>query len=315
MVIKNCILALLLLSNLQYIECVNFMFATQCFGLNNKPQFRARLSMCSKEYQRFQWGLFEKSFNGKWYSPHTYIYNTNSSLMDILPKTKYELTFYPNRTCIWNGTGLRFSDSKVLYLNESNLNNHGMVFLFPGCGGHALRYFDKSLNNSNKLMPIEVNFFHNNTRSMIIIYYKVSNKSIVLDSIQITPFRNLRETKTYPTISSAPILKSPEDVVEHLLNNNWFGERLFYEAGKQYFNKIILNAFNLFPYLSADKNLVKATFEDGLVMVVPKVLPIERHFKLVFGAMMNKKLYKQLIINYNIDGNLTRWTYDTYTIP
>ena len=312
MVVKNYIFIAVLLSNLWDIYGINLMFST-CFGANNY-KYRAKLSMCSKEYQRFQWGLFEKSFNGKWYSPYTYVYNANSEIINILPKTKYELTFYPNRTCIWNGTGLRFSDDKILYYNESNLNSRGMVFLFPGCGGHASRYFDKTLNDSNKLIPIEVNFFHNNTRSMIVIYYKACNKSIVLDSIQVTPFRNLREIKSYPTISSAPILKSVEDVVQHLLNNNWYGERLFYEVGKQYFNKMILNAFNLFPYLLSDKNLVKATFDDGLVMVVPRVLPIERHFKLVFGAMMNKKLYKQLIINYNIDGNLTRWTYDTYTL-
>jgi hypothetical protein len=313
MVYKNYILILILLSNIWNIYGIKFMFSTY-FGKNNY-KYRVKLSICPKEYQRFQWKLFEKSFNGTWCSPYTYIYNTNSEITNILPKTKHELTFYPNRTCSLNGSGLRFSENKVLYYNESNFNKYDMMFLFPECGGHSSRYFDKSLNNSNKLMPIEVNFFHNNIRSMIVIYYKACNKSIVLDSIQVTPFRNLRENKTYPTISSAPILYSVNDVVQHLLNNNWYGERLFYDTGKQYFNKMILNAFNLFPYLSPDKNLVKATFEDGLIIIVPKVLPIERHFKLVFGAMMNKKLYKQLIINYNIDGNLTRWLYDTYTLP
>ena len=99
-----------------------------------------------------------------------------------------------------------------------------------------------------------------------------------------------------------------------LLNSELQGERYTYEPGRQYFNTLLLDHFNIFPYLSANKNLVKATFDDGLLMVVPKILPIDRHFSLLFGAMMNNNLYKQLIINYNIDGNLTKWTYDIYNL-
>ena len=291
-------------------------FVSKCF-CGVKPRTYIKASMCSsvKDHGRFQWSLFEKSFNGKWTSPHTYVYNSDNTLIDVLPTTKYELTFYENRTCIWNGTGLRYTNgNKILYLNETNLNSHGMVFLFPGCGGHSYR----NLNPNKKpgtLLPIEVNFFNNNTRSMIIIYYKACNKSLELDSIQITPFRNLRNPNvSYSTFPLAPTQKSVEDIVSKMLDSVCHGERYSYEPGRPYFNTLLLDHFNIFPYLSANKNLVKATFDDGLVMVVPKVVPIERHFALLFGAMMNKTLYKQLVINYNIDGNLTKWTYDIYNI-
>ncbi len=307
-----------------------FMFVTDVFGIHllfsqsvgiNKIPLPLKIStsmceakqitkMSQKEYQKFQWNLFKNSFNAKWHSTQSYIYNSDNTIIDIIPKTKYELTFYQNNTCLWKGSGLRFTKGvKELYYNESNLNNNGMIFLFPGCGGHSYRYFNRSLEN--KIIPIEVNFFIEDIRSMIIVYYKVSNTSIMLDSIQITPFRNASKDKIN---NQFMYVQSVEDIVQKMMINNWYGERYSYTPDERNFNKMILNGFNLFPYLSSDKNLVKNTFEDGLVMVVPKIIPFGKHFKLLFGAMMSKNLYKQLIIDYNTDGNLTKWTYDNYIV-
>ena len=312
---KYSLITILFIFNIFNVYGIKFLGFSQCFGVKLKYLTKASMSSATREYQRFQWSLFEKSFNGKWCSPHTYVYDSNKQLIDLLPTTKYELTFYQNKTCLWNGTGLRYTpNNKLLFYNESTLNNHGMVFLFPGCGGNSYRHFDIN-KKEGSLLPIEVNFFNNNTRSMIIIYYKVGNKTISLDSIQVTPFRNLRNPNSYYSMYDTPsILKSVEHVVHKMSTDIWDGERFFYEPNKQYFNKICLNEFNLFPYLSCNKNLLKATFEDGLILIAPKIIPIEKHFSILFGAMMNDKLYKQLMINYDIDGNLTRWVYDIYNI-
>lgn len=266
------------------------------------------LKMSNKVYQNFQWNLFKKSFNGNWNAPYTYIYNSDKTLVNILYNTNYNLTFYDNNTCIWKGKGLRFTEGiKQLYYNQTNLNQNGMVFLFSNCGGHSYRYFDK--NKINKIIPIEVNFFHEGVRSMIIIYYIVNdNKKIELDSIQITPFRNNSEYKFIQSV------KEIDDIVFHMTNNKWYAERFYYGPNERSYNKQILQQFNIFPYLSNDKNLIKATFEDGLIMIVPKIIPNNEHFKLLFGSLIDNNLYKQLIINYDINGNLTKWVYDTYTL-
>lgn len=78
--------------------------------------------------------------------------------------------------------------------------------------------------------------------------------------------------------------------------------------------KLILNGFNLFPYLSCDKNLVKGTYEDGLITVIPKNLPDKIHFKLVFGCKHDNKVYKHLFVYYDIDGNLKKVIYDVFSM-
>ena len=312
MVINNCVVKLLLMVNILKMCSSNLLFS-QYLGMNHQ-RHSVRFSMCSKqEYKQLQWTLFEKSFAGKWCSPRTYVYDTDNKLIDIMPTIKNELTFYKNRTCLCTATDLQCGENKEAYYSENNLNKNGMVFMFPGCGGYSSTFLHKGVH---KFIPFEVNFFHNNTRSRIVVIYKVFKQNIILDSIQITPFRNLSNPNvTYYMNTIPPILTSVEDVVRKLMNNNWYGERFCYEFDKQSFNKILLKGFNVYPYLSLNKNLVKATFEDGLVMVVPKVIPTERHFCLLFGVLMNNNLYKQLLMNYNIDGNLTKWSYDTYLIP
>lgn len=310
MVSKNIINILLFF--VYIFPILSFQRIYNCFGIKESKSLLLRnkysnyIKMSKKEHQKFQWNLFKKSFNGNWISPYTYIYDTDKKLINILYNTQYNITFYENNTCLWKGSGLRFTEGiKELYYNETNLNENGMVFLFSNCGGHSYKNFNN--NNINKLIPIEVNFFDKEIRSMIIIYYKVNeNKNIELDCIQITPFRNNSHYKYIPFI------KKTDDIINHMSDNNWYGERYYYGYNDKSYNKQILQEFNIFPYLSTDNNLMKATFEDGLILIVPKIIPIGQHFKLLFGALMNNNLYKQLVINYDIHGNLTKWVYDVY---
>lgn len=220
-------------------------------------------------------GIFKETFSNKWKAPCSFIYNSNNVLTNIAtPK------------------------------NISYINNYSTVFLFPGCCGHSPRLLE---TNDNKIIPFEINFLEDNIRSEISIFYK----SGILYNVQITPFRD--NTNFYKHF--IPSLKSTEEVVNIMMNNQWNGIRKYQLPDtKENNNEIILNGFNLFPYFSGDKNLVKSCYEDGIVMVVPKIIPIGKNFKFVFGSMIDKKIYKQLFINYDIYGNLKKWTYDEFKL-
>lgn len=292
MITKNILIFLLFtLYNVSTIHGFSMRLVCQCFGFKSSKMCcnnQKYVKMSPNEYEGYHTKLFQKSFHDNWRSSYSYVYDSDNTLIGLLPVAKYQ--------------------NKEFFYNKSCVNSHMAEFIFPGCGGKTQRFFDNSI--PNKLIPIEVNFFQYNIRSLIILYYKVNeNHKIHLDSIQIVPFRNA----TGSTIGYVPPLKSFDQVIDSMYDS-WYGERTWYEPNEHSVSKRSLKTFNMFPYLSTNKNIIKQVYEDGLVIVVPKEIIAGEHFRMVFGAMVNISEYKQLIMNYNTHGNITRWTYDTYRL-
>lgn len=309
MITKNIFKYFLFLLSIFPTFCMKFLLFQSNFGVRSTKTYfkpimcneknKNYIRMSKKEHELYQWKIFKKSFEGNWHAPYSYLYDSNKILTDIIYNTNSKITIFNNNTCIINND----NNINQLYYYPNTLNINNTVFLFTDCAGKSCKSFNNSDRNT---FMMEINFFYKNIRSVIQIRYKSYNNNILLDSIYITPFRN----KLYSNTKYIKELSSIYDFI-NIMSDNIYGERFYYNPNKYTYDKMILSSFNLFPYLSTDNNIFKGCFEDGLVVIIPKKITLGEHFKLLFGAYRDNK-YKQLIINYDINGNLTNWIYDSY---
>jgi hypothetical protein len=265
-------------------------------------KYSSKPSICSHKDR--QWSLFEKSFSGKWFLSHTYVYNNSGTLNTIIYQNKtVEFAFLQNNSCILTSKDMKLrKDTRILKFSKNDLIFDGKSIILDGCASGRRCI-------SNKLLSFEINLFHNNiTRFMVIIYYQIFQTYIKLHSVQMNPFRNMNyQNYTLPTLSF-------KDICQKMLNNYWESQQYVYTSCDKTVYKLPINFFNLRPYSSYLQNATNCTFDNGIV-IVPKIIHNGEDFRLLLGVMMNDTVYKQVALYYDdIYSNITKCIYDTYII-
>lgn len=265
-------------------------------------QYSTKLSMCSHKDR--QWSLFEKSFNGKWFLPHTYVYNSYGALKSIIYQNKtVEFTFLQNNSCILTSKDMKLrKGTRILKFSKNDLNFDGKSIILDGCASGRGRI-------SDKLLSFEINLFQNNiTRFMVIIYYQIYQNYIKLHSVQINQFININyQNFTFSTLSF-------QDICRKMLNNYWESHKYVYTSCDKTVHELPINFFNLRPYSSYLQNAMNCTFDNG-IMIIPNTIQNSEHFRLLIGVMINDTVYKQVALYYDdIYSNITKCIYDIYIL-
>jgi hypothetical protein len=274
-----------------------------------------------------QWILFRQNFEGSWHAPYVYVYGRKSddgpldmeNHAQVLPATQLEVAFNDRDTGIWKGTGLRFPQGvSEVPISRMTYNLQGRIYIFPGAGGQGSRVMAAAHKSVGERFAQEVNFFHESSRCMIVAIYKVVQdaehgpKEAQLDSVQVTPFRKCANG---PKAGNARL--HVDELIQNLSQTDTVGTRLSFtpQTPLDTYAKQHLDAFDARPY--RDGNMVRSTFEDGLVISVPEKIPQNSRFNMTFGAMMHGNsgaAFKEITIHFDQNAEVSRWSFSEYRL-
>ena len=278
--------------------------------------FRIRQSLqVSMDTRSRQWDLFVHNFKGNWVGKTTwYDRDEVKNILDFdkaseIISSRYNIFFADSDSGTWEGSGLRYSNgTKVLPLSRATYNLQGTAWQFPGSGGLSSLTADHATNKSMH----EVYFFERDFGSMMLVIYNkdLGGKGrLILKSVGTLPFfrgqDQIHEYQPTPKRSLKEVLSTVA---------GWQGSRMslgpqapLSEAAAS------CGTFDPGPYLSAP---VTASFEAGLVLAVPEFIDASvGPFEMRFACLQTSSQLKQLVISFDAEGRLTRWTYDVYSAP
>lgn len=301
----------------------NYHYLPSMFSnkINNKPfSFSSRTKMLSRSIERdntiseYLWNIFKDTFTGTWSGTSKWydISNLEKPRL-IIPNAVYDISFKDNDNAVWKGKGLRFSDKEVI-INLKRGDKWDEKFLFPGgFGGQSLI---EGLSENIPKQFHELNFFDQKCRSMIIseyTYEKQSNDVLgKLSSIQITPFRDVKECKIGE--------RKKYETVDKLLDSlyGWEGERWSYSPSDKYIYSfeevkyLFPISFNGFEYKNKD---ICKVWEDNLICGLPIKIKKGEKSEFIYGCKVNDNCFKQLKIIRDENNIISSWTFDIYKKP
>lgn len=281
--------------------------------------------------QDMYWKLLKENFRGKWQGNTTWYIknqgNGNGGNLDhdtfiaqmkgatlpapaLIKKSQHHIYFLDAETGVWHGTGLRFTpeDEKVLPLNRETFTES--AFLFQGMGGQC-----NVDTNTNRFFA-ELNFFHERSRSMIIVMYCLDSACgrLLLDSICICPFR-CGLGCNFP-------LKPPQTEVRGSVNTLLLSLR-GKTCHKQWRNRT--NALNEanggelceYPTIAiqsfSDPERVVQLFDDDLVCSIPATIQPGGGCELYFACFHTPNYTQILTLTYDSKGKIEQYTLEKWS--
>ena len=271
-----------------------------------------------------QWELMKRNFLGKWqgtalwYESDVHGSFVASMKGEVLPPpslsipdTEYFIYSLDADTVIWHGKGLKFAPGgeKILNISRATTNASGRSFNIGGAGGQC------SVDFKSSSFGMEINFFHERSRSMIIVLYKPGSTSgkFFLDRICIVPFRcglgysfPLKPSQTAVRRSVSTLLAG---LSEKTCRMQWMSHsRALDETDGGEVQTMPTRSMLLFE--DSDSRLVQS-FDDDLVCSVPLEVTAEQHCELVFGCRHTDHLFQAVTIVYS-NGKLDRNVYEEW---
>ena len=230
----------------------------------------------------------------------------------IIEKSQYHIYFLDADTGVWHGTGLRFTPNseKVIPLSRKTHNESGTSFIFQGMGGQC------SVDTSSDVFAAELNFFYEQSRSMIIVMYSLDSTSgrLLLDSVGIASFRC--------GLGSDFPLKPPQSKVRGSVDNflqslqgkmcrrQWRSyTRALDETNGGELCEYPTNSIQLF----SDPERVVQLFDDDLVCSIPADIQAGGGCELVFGCFHTPKYAQMLTLTYDTNGKIERYTLEKWS--
>jgi len=293
----------ILFSLFSLITWAQSLFHTNCYRKIAYHLSSFKEPSFSGKYLDVQWNIHRQHFEGKWNgSVNWYNEKNNYSLPYLKTHNNYEIEFFDDNTGVY-----KKNNGKTMIISRNNYNNMGTAFMFPsdynygGAGGQCSRIINYYLSN-NDYFTNEINFLYEKMRSIIIFNYKYNNNKIRLQSIGIS---NLNYPDEYPVK-----LFQIDDINLFLyLINDWKG---YYSS----FNPFIplsskykrISKIDLSQFLMTSNRICRI-YPNNVIISIPKIIDDYKEFFICVGCLQSPFSYKQVIINYDLDGVLTSWDY------
>ena len=269
-----------------------------------------------------QWELFKHNFLGKWQGrglwydsdDHTsFVANLRSKELPppskIMPEMESSFYSLDADTVLFRGKGFRISPGGERKFSRTTFDELGHRFLIGQTGGQC------SVDFKSSSFGMEINFFHERSRSMIVVLYKPGSTSgkFFLDRICIAPFRcglgcsfPLKPLQTAVRRSVSTLLAG---LSEKTCRMQWMSHsHALDETDGGEVQTMPTRSMLLFE--DSDSRLVQS-FDDDLVCSVPLEVAADQDSKLVFGCRHTDHLFQAVTVSYS-NGKLDRNVYERW---
>ena len=284
-----------------------------------------------------QWDLMKENFCGKWQGDTSWykrdsedgndrltilqfaahLNSAPSEPTHLIKDSEYHIYMTDADNGIWHGKGLRFAagGEKKLYISRAKSSESKKSYEFPGHGAQI------SPNTSESIFAWEANFFHERSRSMIILMYKLIDSeegSSVheLDSIGIAPFRCGLSTPKTPMKTAQSVKRRTVaalfEGVDSMQGTVWWSShtRALDEVGDNIDSMTESMDFFIHPESYPDR--LCESFDDDIVCSIPFKINKDGPCTVVTGCRHSKDFLQICTATYGMDGKVERFQLEKY---
>ena len=285
-----------------------------------------------------QWNLMKENFCGKWQGDTSWykrdsgdgddrltvsqfaahLNTAPSAPTQLIKDSEYHIYMTDADNGIWHGKGLRFAnggEKKISISRAKKSDDSKKAFEFPGMGAQI------SPNTSGSIFAWEANFFHERSRSMIILMYKLVNSeegSSVheLDSIGIAPFRcGLSSPKTPEKIPQKDERRTIAKLFEGV---DSMQGTLLWSSHTQDLDEVgdkidsVTESMDFFIHPENYPDRLCDSFDDDIVCSLPFTINKDGPCKVVTGCRHSKDFLQICTVTYGVDGRVGRLQLEKY---
>ena len=233
----------------------------------------------------------------------------------VIKGSQYYIYMTDNDNGIWHGTGLRFATNgeKKIGICRTMSNSSGKSFQFPGMGSQV------SSSTGESIFAWEANFFHERTRSMIIIMYKQLSSDddgvLELESVGIAPFRCALESSkpAAPTKPREPLAQTLQDLETMQGNLMWRSyQRALDENGESLPVGELTDSVSMLLHPNDYPDRLVQSFDDGLFCSMPLKVERNKGCKIIAGCRPTSNYIQVCTVFYNDEGKVERYQLEKY---